>query len=84
MMNFLEGIKGLKLPTVIIPGILVLILAFIILRYFWYEGFSSKCFSCDAQDRAQGIPRYHGSKCFSCEAQTGVPHGTKCLDCHDD
>jgi hypothetical protein len=41
------------------------------------EGFSdgdparaSKCYSCEAQDRAMGLaPRDYGSKCISCEVQ---------------
>lgn len=43
----------------------------------------TKCFSCQAQDKENGIVRSHGSKCFSCEAQTGLPHGSKCLSCEN-
>ena len=47
------------------------------------EGFrSTKCFSCEAQDFANGIyNRGHGSKCFSCERQSMLPHPTKCFSC---
>lgn len=46
------------------------------------EGFrSTKCFSCEAQDRAMGIVRSHGTKCFSCEAQSNLAHPNKCFSC---
>ena len=46
------------------------------------EGYrSTKCFSCEAQDRAMGIIRSHGTKCFSCEAQSDLAHPNKCLSC---
>lgn len=47
------------------------------------EGFrSTKCFSCEAQDFANGIyNRGHGSKCFSCERESMLPHPTKCFSC---
>ena len=42
---------------------------------------STKCFSCEAQDYANGIDRGYGSKCFSCEKQSFLPHPTKCFSC---
>ena len=42
---------------------------------------STKCFSCEAQDLANGIIRGHGSKCFSCERESTLPHPTKCFSC---
>jgi hypothetical protein len=55
-------------------------------RSEYIEGFRTKCFSCEAQDRAMGIDRDYGSKCFSCEAQDramGIDraYGSKCFSC---
>lgn len=70
-----------------------LIFVVLLLGYYHYhtrnstEGFGrSKCFSCEAQDRANGIDRGYGTKCFSCEAQDRSNsihrgYGTKCISC---
>ena len=51
-------------------GFLVLLLA---VSYFFkpslQTGGRSKCYSCEAQDRSNGIYRDYGSKCIDCEVQ---------------
>ena len=68
---------------------IVLIIVLLVGYYFAYvspkskEGFrSTKCFSCEAQDHAQGIMnRGYGTKCFSCERESNLPHPNKCFSC---
>jgi hypothetical protein len=69
---------------------LLVILGVIVLLYLLslnrVESFRSKCFSCEAQDQANGIVRGYGAKCFSCEAQdraNGIArgYGAKCFSC---
>jgi hypothetical protein len=63
---------GFDLNVLIRIGILAMLICMFTPKRISAEGFKSKCFSCEAQDMANGLPmREYGTKCFSCERQWG-------------